>query len=154
VLELGWKYINFENGIYPGPQQCSQAWVYMREFVGHITQVSWTKLVWTVDKLRVVEMSMFIWGGQSNGFNCSLHEKHTTTTWNSEQSLHLLQDIWKPRKPVSRWLVSGPSGYLLTSNQKSVIQSMQRSPELIWKSEKHGSIYNQYLKMQFPPNTE
>jgi hypothetical protein len=31
----------------------------------------------------------------------------------------LLKDRGKPRKPVSRWPVAGPSGYTLTTSQQS-----------------------------------
>jgi len=35
-----------------------------------------------------------------------------------EQSQHVLVDRGKPRKPVSRWQVAGPSGCILTSSQQ------------------------------------
>jgi hypothetical protein len=48
-----------------------------------------------------------------------LHEKHAVATWNVEPSQYLLKDRGKPRKPVSRWPVAGPSGCILTSSQQS-----------------------------------
>jgi hypothetical protein len=48
-----------------------------------------------------------------------LDEKHAVETWNLEPSQHLLKDRGKPRKPVSRWPVAGPSGYTLTYSQQS-----------------------------------
>jgi hypothetical protein len=36
-----------------------------------------------------------------------------------EPAQHLLEDRGKPRKPVSRWPVAGPSGCILTTSQQS-----------------------------------
>jgi hypothetical protein len=36
-----------------------------------------------------------------------------------EPSQHLLEDRGKPRKPVSRWPVAGPSGCIMTTSQQS-----------------------------------
>jgi hypothetical protein len=60
--------------------------------------------------LRAVELNFdeFTSGG--------LHEKHAVGTW--EPSQRLLENRGKPRKPVSRWPVAGPSGCILTSSQK------------------------------------
>jgi hypothetical protein len=46
-----------------------------------------------------------------------LHEKQQLGTW--EPSQHLLEDRGKPRKPVSRWPVAGPSGCILTTEAET-----------------------------------
>jgi hypothetical protein len=45
-----------------------------------------------------------------------------------EPSQHLLEDRGKPRKPVSRWPVAGPSGCILTTSQQSGKQKLKKIP--------------------------
>jgi hypothetical protein len=60
-----------------------------------------------------------------------LHEKHAVATWNLGTSQHLLKDRGKPRKPVSRWPVAGPSGCILTTSRQSGKQKLkEKSPAL------------------------
>jgi hypothetical protein len=40
----------------------------------------------------------------------------------------LLEDRGKPRKPVSRWPVAGPSGCILTTSQQSGKQKLKKIP--------------------------
>jgi len=50
--------------------------------------------------------------GSKKSKSGGLHEKHAVATWESkEPSQHSLMDTRKPRKPVPRWEVAGPSGY-------------------------------------------
>jgi hypothetical protein len=44
-----------------------------------------------------------------------LNEKHGLAARNSELSWHLLESKRKPRESVSRWLVTGLTGYILTA---------------------------------------
>jgi hypothetical protein len=45
-----------------------------------------------------------------------------------ETSQHLLKDRRKPRKPVLRWPVAGPSGCMLTTSQQSGKQKITKIP--------------------------
>ena len=48
-----------------------------------------------------------------------VHNKHARATSNlGQQSQHLLEDRGKPRKPVSKWPVTGPFGFAMTSGQQ------------------------------------
>jgi hypothetical protein len=42
----------------------------------------------------------------------------------------LLEDRGKPRKPVSRWPVAGPSGCILTTSQQSGKQKLKKKNTL------------------------
>jgi hypothetical protein len=48
-----------------------------------------------------------------------LHEKHAVATWNLGTISVFASRQGKPRKPVSRWTVAGPSGCILTTSQQS-----------------------------------
>jgi hypothetical protein len=49
-----------------------------------------------------------------------LHEKHAVATWNlGTISAFAYKTEDNQEKPVSRWPVAGPSGYTLTSSQRS-----------------------------------
>jgi hypothetical protein len=54
-----------------------------------------------------------------------LYEKHTEAIL--ELGNHLLENRGKPRKPVSRWPVAGPSGCILTNIQQSDKQTIKKS---------------------------
>jgi hypothetical protein len=59
-----------------------------------------------------------------------LHEKLAVAAWSLGTISALLESRGKPRKPVSRWPVAGPSGYVLTSNCSLANKRIDKSPKV------------------------
>jgi hypothetical protein len=57
-----------------------------------------------------------------------LHKKHAVQLGTWEPSEHLLEGRGKPRKPVSRWPVAGPSGCIMTTGQQSGKRKLKKNP--------------------------
>jgi hypothetical protein len=53
--------------------------------------------------------------------------KYQLGTWKLSQ--HLIEDTGKPRKPMSRWPVAGPSGCILTPSQQSGKRKNRGDPQ-------------------------
>jgi hypothetical protein len=54
--------------------------------------------------------------------------KHAVAFGIWKPSQYLFEDRGKPRKPVSRWQVAGPSGCILTTSQQSDKQKFKKIP--------------------------
>jgi hypothetical protein len=77
----------------------------------------WKKLNRRYPQQAVILMSL-----KSGG----LHEKQAVATPEFGNHLSICFKTEKPRKPVSRWPVAGPSGCILTTSQQSGKQKLKK----------------------------
>jgi hypothetical protein len=76
---------------------------------------------------KTIKSSASTTGGNFYEFKIGgLHEKHAVQFGIWEPSQHLLEDRGKPRKPVSRWPVAGPSGCIQTTSRQSGKQKREK----------------------------